>query len=716
MIIFAPNINHSFMKKTILFASIAMLMTACTQKQEATKDNPFFTTYQTTYEVPPFDQIKMEHYLPAFEEGMKQQNAEIEAIIKNEEDPSFDNTVLALDNSGALLDRVSMVFFALDQTDADSTMLKLSADMKPRLAEHGDNIYMNEPLFARIKSVHEQAQSAPESLTIEQKRLTEKYYKRFVRSGIMLSAKDKDNLRQINKELSELSSTFGQNLLAETNAFQLVIDKKEDLAGLPAGIITAAADAAKNRGKEGKWIFTLDKPSWVPFLQYADNRNLREQLYKAMYMRGDNDNAHDNKAIINKTVNLRLQKANLLGYPTFAHYKLDESMAKTPDAAFALLNELWKYALPQAKAERAELQKLMDKEGKGERLESWDWWYYAEKLRKEKYDFDEEQLRPYFKMENVRNGMFAVAGKLFGLQFEELSDAPVYNPEVTAYKVSDADSSLIGVLYLDYFPRASKRGGGWMSNFATQWVESGEDHRPVIYNVGNFTKPIGDTPSLMTPEEVETAYHEFGHALHGLLSKCNYKGTSGTNVPSDFVELPSQIMEHWAFAPEVLNMYAKHYQTGEVIPAQLVKKMENASMFNQGFATTELVAAALMDMNWHVVTEVKDRDVRAFEQDYLSKIGLLPEIIVRYRSTYFAHIFDNDYCAGYYSYLWSEVLDADAFQLFAQNGIFDQKTAASFRENILSKGDSNDPMVLYRQFRGTDPNPKYLLKSRGFVK
>lgn len=699
-------------KKIVLFISMAMMLFSCNEK----KDNPFFTEFQTPYGTPPFDLIKVEHYKPAFEEGIRQHNEEIAKIAESAEPATFENTIVALDNSGPILERVTSVFFAMDQAESDSVLQQIAIEMSPVLSEHSDNIYLNEALFARVKAVHDANEANPEALNTEQKRLLDKYYKYFVRSGILLDESGKERLREINKELSLSALTFGQNLLAETNAFQLIIDNKEDLSGLPEGTIAAAAEEAHAKGLEGKWLFTLHKPSWIPFLQYADNRALREKIYRAMFMRGDNDNDKDNKQYINKMVNLRLEKANLLGYKTYADFVLEETMAKTPENVFKLLNTIWEYALPQAKKERDELQQLIKKEGGDFKLESWDWWYYAEKLRKAKYDLDEEELRPYFKLENVRDGVFMVANKLYGLNFAILNNVAVYHPDVTAYKVTDADGSHIGVIYLDYFPRTGKRGGAWMGNFSEQYIINGVDVRPVIYNVGNFTKPTADTPSLLTPDEVETLFHEFGHALHGLLSKCTYKGLNGTNVYRDFVELPSQVLEHWAFHPEVLPLYAKHYQTGEVIPESLVAKMKNASAFNQGFMTTELVAAALLDMNWHTVTQQQDFDVRAFENEVLDKIGLIPEIIVRYRSTYFSHIFSGGYSAGYYSYLWSEVLDADAFQLFEEKGVFDPATAQSFRDNVLSRGGSEDPMTLYTRFRGAEPNPIYLLKNRGFVK
>jgi peptidyl-dipeptidase Dcp len=569
-------------------------------------------------------------------------------------------------------------------------------------------------LFARIKTVYDNPETA--GLTIEQKKLVEDYYKSFVRFGILLDESQKTRLREINKELSLLSLNFGKNLLEETNNYTLVIDNQADLAGLPAGDIEVAAQTAQKKNLEGKWVFTLSKPSWVPFLQYADNRALREKLYKAMYSRGNNGNKNDNKAIILKIANLRLEKANLLGYKSHADYVLEETMAKTPDNAFSLLNEIWEYALPQAKFERAELQKLIDEEGGNFKLESWDWWYYAEKLRAQKYALNEEEVRPYFVLENVRDGAFEVAHKLYGITFKELKNITVYQEDVKTFEISDADGSLIGLIYLDYFPRPGAKGNGaWMGNFREQSISKGEFIHPIVYNVGNFAMPAGDTPSLLTIDQVGTLFHEFGHALHGLLTKCTYKSLSGTNVYRDFVELPSQIYEHWAFHPEVLKSYAKHYKTGEIIPDALIAKIEKASTFNQGFTTTELVAAAILDMKWHSIESPITVDTETFENNALNEIGLIPEIIVRYKSPYFSHIFDGGYSAGYYSYLWSEVLDADAFHAFEEKGdIFDPETARSFRENILSKGGTEDPMVLYLRFRGAEPNPVYLLENRGF--
>ncbi len=695
-----------------------MTLFACNPSKKADKTaekgSVFYTEYDTPYGVPPFDKITEEDYRPAFAYGMEQHAKEIDSIANNPEAPTFENTLVALDNSGMILERVSSAFFALEGAEKTDTIEQIAIEISPKLSEHNDNIYLNQQLFERIKTLYDQAKNL--NLTTEQTQLLNKYYKRFVRGGILLNDSAKQRLREINKELSALTLQYGNNVLKETNNYTLVIEDKKDLSGLPDAVVAAAAETAKAKGLEGKWVFTLQKPSWIPFLQYADNRALREKLYKAMYMRGDNDNEYDNKEIVNKIVNLRIEKAKLMGYNTYADFVLEETMAKTPKAVYDLLNTIWSYALPQAKKEAAELQALIDKEGGKFKLQSWDWWYYAEKLRKEKYALDEAEIKPYFKMENVREGIFTVANKLYGLNFKKIDNIPVYNPEVETYEVTDADGSFLAVFYTDYFPRPGKSGGAWMGTFREQWVENGVDIRPLVYNVGNFTRPTEQLPSLLTLDEVETMFHEFGHALHGMLSKVNYKGVSCTNVYRDFVELPSQINEHWAFHPEVLKLYAKHYQTGETIPDALIDKITKSTYFNQGFMTTELVAAALLDMDWHTQTQQQTFDVRKFEEESMKKIGLIPEIIPRYRSTYFTHIFSGGYSAGYYSYLWSEVLDADAFQPFAEKGIFDRETAQSFRENILSKGGSDEPMKLYIRYRGAEPNPIYLLKNRGFVK
>ncbi len=672
------------------------------------------TEYDTPFGMPPFDQIEFEDFKPAFLEGIAQEDKEIEAIANNPEPPTFENTIVAMDKTGEVLRRVSRVFYGLRSAETNDDIQELAKELSPILSEHSDNINLNEQLFNRVKTLHDDTTGM--NLTTEQYRLLDTYYKGFVRSGSLLNDEQKERLRELNKELSALTLQFGSNLLDETNDFKLVIDNEEDLAGLPEGVIAAAAETAKNQGEEGKWVFGLQKPSWLPFLQYSEKRELREKLYKAMYNRGDNNNEKDNKEIINSIVNLRVEKAQLLGYDSHAHFILEENMAKNPENVYKLLNEVWDYALPQAKKEAAELQALIEAEGGDFKLASWDWWYYTEKLRQQKYALNEEEVKPYFKMENVREGVFEVAYRLYGLSFKKLENVPIYHTEVEAYEVLDADGSHLAVFYTDYFPRQGKNAGAWMSSFRSQQVKDGVNIRPLIYNVGNFTRPTATTPALLTLDEVETLFHEFGHALHGMLSNVNYVGLSGTSVSRDFVELPSQIMEHWAFHPEVLKLYAKHYETGEVIPDELIEKINAASTFNMGFVTTEFVAAALLDMEYHTRSETGTIDVNAFEEQAMKKIGLIDEIIPRYRSTYFSHIFSGGYSAGYYAYLWAEVLDADAFQAFEEKGIFDQETARLFRDNVLSKGNSDDPMELYKRFRGAEPNPVYLLKNRGFVK
>ena len=678
-------------------------MYSCTTQTET---NPFLTEFQTPYGVPPFDQIKLEHYEPAFMKGIDEQNSNIQAITSNAEAPTFDNVIVAFDNSSPILDRVGGVFYNLTEAETTDELTALSMKLAPVMSEHNDNILLNEALFAKIKAVYQQKDSL--QLTTEQRRLLEKTYKSFVRSGANLPADKQARLREINKQLSTLGIRFDKNILNENNEFKLFVDKEEDLAGLPEWFRQSAAAEAKAAGQEGKWLFTLHNSSRLPFLQYSANRPLREKVYKAYIQRGNNNNKNDNKKNITEIVSLRLEKARLLGFDCYSNFVLDNTMAKDSKTVMDFLNNLWQYALPKAKAEAAELQKLMDRENKGEKLEAWDWWYYTEKLRKEKYNLEEEQIKPYFKLENVREGAFAVANKLYGITLTPMDSIPVYNPDVQVFEVKDADGSQLGIFYTDYFPRAGKSGGAWMSNYREQQG----DIRPLVCNVASFTKPVGDTPSLLTIDEVETLFHEFGHALHGLLTKCQYKGTSGTNVVRDFVELPSQINEHWATEPEVLKMYAKHYQTGETIPDELIEKILNQKTFNQGFITTELMAAAFLDMNLHNLTDTTGLDVVAFEKEAMDRLGLIPEIAPRYRTTYFSHIIGG-YAAGYYSYLWANVLDNDAFEAFKENGIFDRHTADLFRRNVLEKGDSEDAMTLYRNFRGAEPQLEPMLKNRG---
>ena len=671
-----------------------------------TESNPFFSEFQTPDGVPPFDQIKLEHYEPAFRKGMEEQNKLIQAIVDSKEEPNFENVIVAFDNSSPILDRVGGVFYNLTEAETTDELTALSMKLAPVLSEHGDNISLNHDLFLKIKAVYDKKDAL--GLNTEQNRLLEKIYKDFVRSGANLPADKQARLRDINKQLSTLGITFSNNILNENNEFKLFVDKKEDLAGLPDWFCQSAAQEAKAAGQEGKWLFTLHNASRLPFLQYADNRELREKMYKAYINRGNNNDKNDNKQIIKDILTLRLEKAKLLGYDCYSAFVLDNTMAKTPQTVMDFLGNLWQYALPKAKAEAAELQKLMDKEGKGQKLEAWDWWYYTEKLRKEKYNLEEDEIKPYFKLENVREGAFAVANKLYGITLTKKEGVPVYHPDVEVFEVKDADGSQLGIFYVDYFPRPGKSGGAWMSNYREQQG----DIRPLVCNVASFTKPVGDTPSLLTLDEVETLFHEFGHGLHGLLTKCQYKGTSGTNVVRDFVELPSQINEHWATEPEVLKMYAKHYQTGEVIPDELIEKILRQKTFNQGFITTELMAAAILDMNLHNLTDMQGFDVEKFEKDDMDSLGLIPEIAPRYRTTYFNHIIGG-YAAGYYSYLWANVLDNDAFEAFKEHGIFDKQTADAFRHNVLEKGDSDDPMTLYKNFRGAEPQLDPMLKNRG---
>jgi len=678
----------------------------------AKANNPFFEAYKNKYGAPPFDKIKNEHYMPAFKEGIKQQAAEIDLIAGSKDAPTFNNTIAKLDFSGELLRKVSSVFFNLYSCNTNEGMEKIVTEISPILSEHNDNIYLNDKLFARVKTLYDNRTKL--GLTDEQIRLIEKYHRNFIRSGAALNPEQKAKLRVINKELGLAQLAFGKNVLDETNSYKKIIDKESDLAGLPESVRQAAAEAAKEAGKPGKWLFTTQKASFIPVLQYSDNRELRKELLMAYTTRANHDNASDNKVVINRIMKLRTQKAQLLGFATSADFILDDTMAKTPKAVYALLNTVWTPALAKAKEETAELQKLQDAEGKGEKIEAWDWWYYSERLRKAKYNLEEEALRPYFKLENVRQGVFDLASKLYGLKFKKLSDMPVYDPDVEVFEVSDANGSFVGILYTDYFPRAGKRAGAWMNNITDQYIKDGINHRPIICNVGNFTKPTADKPSLLNMDEVETMFHEFGHAIHGLVTQCTYPSLSGTNVSRDFVEMPSQFMENFCWEPQVMETYAHHYKTGKLMPKELRDKIQLAGTFNQGFINTELLAASFLDMDYHSLKDTANFDVTAFEKASMDKIGMIPQIISRYRSSYFNHIFSGDYCAGYYSYTWAAVLDADAFQAFKETGdIYNQKVATSFRKDLLEKGDTEDPMKLYVKFRGANPNPNALLKKRG---
>lgn len=695
----------------LLFASCSSKTDEVETDKKAKEGNPFFSIYKTPFNVHPFDKIKVEHYLPAFKEGMKQHQNEIEAIVNNTEAPGFENTIVVLNDSGILLSEVESVFYNLLAANTNDEMQKIAKEVAPLLSKHEDDIRLNEKLFKRVKVVYNQKEKS--NLSSEQNKLLEECYKFFVRGGANLNLEQKAELREINKELSLLSLKFGENILKENNTFKLVIQNKNDLAGLHQSLIDGAAEAAKESGHAGKWLFTLHKPSLIPFLQYSEKRKLREKIFKAYINRGNNNNESDNKAIVSKIAMLRVKKAHLLGYGTHADFVLEKNMAKKPENVYKLLNRLWEAALPIAKKEARDFQDIIDKEGSKFKLEAWDWWYYAEKLKKAKYELDDKILRPYFKLENVRKGVFTVANKLYGLKFVEKSDIPKPHKDAKVFEVLESDGSHIGILYMDFYPRASKRGGAWMNSYRKQCRRGGKEIHPVITNVCNFSKPTGDKPALLSFNEVSTLFHEFGHGLHGLLSNCTYISLSGTSVSRDFVELPSQIMENWASEPEVLKMYAKHYKTGEVIPQELIDKLKKSRHFNQGFITVEYLAASFLDMDWHTMEEAREFDVEKFETNSLNKIGLIPEIVVRYKSTYFRHIFSGGYSSGYYSYIWSGVLDADAFEAFKEKSLFDQETAKSFRKNILEKGGTEDPMTLYKRFRGTEPKIEPLLKRRG---
>jgi peptidyl-dipeptidase Dcp len=696
------------MKKSMILIVIASMAFAGCQKQEKS-DNPFFNKYDTPFEVPPFEQIKLSHYMPAFLKGFEEQKAEVKSIINNPKEPTFENTIKAFEYSGQLLTKVSRVFGALNSANTNDTLQSISRELSPISSKHNDDISLNDTLFQRVKSVYENKDKF--KLTEEEKKVLDDTYKDFIRSGAALSPEDKDKLRSINKELSILSVQFGQNLLAETNGFKLIIDNKEDLAGLPEGVKTQAASMAKSFNMDGKWVFTLQVPSMTPFLQYSDRRELREKLFTGYFMKGDNDNEKDNKAIIARIAKLRVEKSHLLGYDSFADFVLERTMAKTSDKVFTFLSQVWEAATPVAKAEAAAQQELIDNEGGKFKLQPWDWWYYSEKIKKAKFDLDDEITRPYFKIDNVMDGMFYVAGRLYGLEFTKRTDIPKYHPDVNTFEVT-RNGKHVGILMIDNYPRPSKRGGAWCGAFRGQSRDiKGKMIYPVVTMVTNSTPPTSDKPSLLTAEEASTVFHEFGHALAGLLSNKTYPGGS---LPRDFVELPSQIMEHWVLEPEVLKVYAKHYQTGEIIPLEIVEKLEKAGKFNTGFQTVEYLAASLLDMEYHSIKEPVDLDIRDFEKKAMDKYGLIPEIKPRYRSTYFNHIWAGGYSAGYYGYIWCEILDADAFQAFRETGdIFNKEVAARFENEILSRGGTRDPLDMYLAFRGKEPGIDALLINRG---
>lgn len=698
--------------KKFLFAMIAAgaLVTSCGQKGT---ENPLLAEWDTPFGIPPFEKIKIEHYMPAFVEAMAQHKAEIDSIVNNTEEPTFENTIVAYDNAGALLDKISPVFSNLSGTDSNPEVIALEKELSPLRSKHFNEISLNQGLFNRVKAVYAKKDSL--GLDAEQLRLLEEMYKGFVRSGADLPEEQKAELKKINEEISALQLQFGQNLLAETGSYKLVIDNDSSLAGLSESMRASALKRGeKDSVNTGKWLFGLDNPSIMPFLQQSENRELRRDILTAYLNRCNNNNEFDNKEVIKKLIDLRLKRAKLLGYENFAQYQLADRMAKTPEAVYNLLNQLWTPSLAAAKRELADMSQIAAEEGFTGQLEASDWRFYFEKAMAKKFDLSDSQLRPYFKLENVRDGIFYVANQLYGITFTQLQNVPVPHAEATVYECKDADGSHLGILYMDMFARpGAKRGGAWCSGFRSQTYKNGERVAPLVNIVGNFTRPNGDEPALLSTDETETFFHEFGHALASLLKDVHYYGVGG--MTRDFVELPSQIMEHWAFEPQVLKMYAKHYQTGEVIPQTLIDKIVNAGKYGQGFATTEYLAASLLDMDYHIIKEMPaNLDVNAFEAKVLGDRGLVSQIPPRYRSTYFSHTFGGGYTAGYYSYIWAEVLDSDAYQAFVETGdIFNKEVAAKFRKEVLARAGQDEAMTLYVNFRGAQPGIDALLKNRG---
>lgn len=696
-------------------AGLVVVLGACNSSKKSdvadAAPNPFFTEYTTPFGVPPFDKIEVAHYKPAFEKGMEEQKKEIDAIVNNPEEPTFENTIVALDRSGELLTKVMYAFSGQSSVNTTDEIQALEQELYPVLSAHSDDISLNPALFTRVKVVYDKQASM--NLNKEQKKLLEETYKGFVRGGANLDADKQARLRELNEKISVLELTFGQNVLKETNAFKLVVDNKEDLAGLPESLIAAAAETAAADSMEGKWIFTLHNPSVMPFLQYADNRALREKIFKAYINRGNNSNGNDNKNVVKELVAARLDKAKLLGYEDFAAFVLDENMAKNEKNVYNLLDQIWTPALKKAKEELADINAEIKKEGGDFEAEGWDWRYYADKARQAKFNMDENEVRPYLELNHVREGAFYVANKLYGITFTEIKDIPKPDPDAFAFECKDKDGSSLGVLYMDFYTRPGKGGGAWCGGYRDQSYKDGKKVLPVVTTVFNFSKPAAGQPALLSADEAETVFHEFGHALHGLFADVHYTGVAG--VPRDFVELPSQVMEHWVFEPEVLKVYAKHYQTGEVIPQELVDKIVKSSKYGQGFATVEYLAASLLDMDYHTLKEqLSGMDIEAFEAEAMNKRGLIRQIPPRYRTTYFGHTMEGGYTAGYYSYIWAEVLDADAFEAYKETGdIFNPEVASKFRKYVLTPGGIDDAMDMYKNFRGKEPGIEPLLKNRG---
>jgi peptidyl-dipeptidase Dcp len=676
-------------------------------------ENPLLAEWHTDFHVPPFDLIQDEHYLPAFEEAMAQHRAEIAAIVDNPDAATFANTIEALERAGALYTRVGRVFGAVNGAHTNETLQEVARTLAPIRAAHSDDITLNDALYERVKAVFEGRDSL--GLTPEQGMLLEETHEDFVRSGAALDEVAKVRLREINGELAELSQRFGQNTLAETNAYELHVTDEGDLGNLPANLVALAADEAVRRGHERGWSFTLQRPSINPFLESSPNRELRRDIFMGYALRGDNDNENDNKLILARTARLRAERAQLLGFPTHAHFVLDDAMAETPERVMSLLDEVWGPALRVAKVERSDMQAVMNSEGVEGKLEGWDWRHYTEKVRKARFALDQEALLPYFEVNAVREGVFTVANRLYGLTFHERTDLPRWHPDQQVFEVREADGTHLGILYMDFFARPSKRGGAWMNSLQKQGRLDTEKTAIVTTNF-NFPAPTAEGLSLISYDNALTLAHECGHALHGLLSDVTYESLGGTSVPRDFVEFGSQIMENWMGEPEVLRMYAKHYETGEVIPDELVDKLQASSTFGQGFITAEFQAAAYLDMAWHTLTDPVEHDARSFEKSEMERIGLIDEIIPRYRSTYYNHIFSGGYSSGYYAYLWAEVLDKDAFQAFVEAGdLFDRATADRLREEILSKGGTRPGMELFTNFRGREPSIRALLEARGLA-
>lgn len=702
--------------QTTMTTTSAEPESAVTQNETvaSTENNPFFSEYSTFQQVPPFEDVRLEHFLPAFTEGMRRQQQEVADICNNPEPPSFSNTIEAFENSGAMLTNVSHVFSTLAATSSNDAMDALSQQIAPKMTQHYDKIYLNEAFFARVKAVHDQHDKI--SLASDQRKLLNDLYRHFVQAGATLNAEQKKELEDINQRLSVLEETFSKNVRKDAENYRLVLSEQSQLDGLPEDVINEARAEAIKAGMPEKWVFTIQRSSITPFLTYSSQRDLRKEIYLAYQQCGNNNNEYDNKTVILEILALRNRQAQLLGYPNYASYSLENSMAKTTENVYGLLGKMWPAAIEQARAEEKELQALIAKEGNTFTLEPWDWWYYAEKVRKDKYDLDENMLRPYFSLQGTIDGAFALANKLFGLRFVERHDIPTYHEQVRTFSVFDKDNNLIGLYYLDPFRREGKRSGAWMDTLRPQSRMAGKATLPLIINVLNFNPPA--TPegiSLLTLDEANTVLHEFGHALHGLLSSVRYASQAGTNVYRDFVEFPSQVMENWLIEPAYLKQYAKHFETGKPIPEDLIKKIQNSKRFNQGFAVTEYMAAAYLDLAWHTVDPAKVEDVEKFERETLKSLGLINTIAPRYHSTYFLHIFTSGYAAGYYSYQWSQILDADTFALFEKKGIFDRETAERYRKTILAKGGSEEAASLFKAFRGRDPQIAALLDRLGFT-